>query len=113
MDGLLNSTEKTLDVTARQVVLVRNGVGQPRPDVVRINLGHGVLNLGRVAERDDGHVGVEGQVVADELLGGFVDPLPLAVVVHGRGRLQDQDVLLGWVPDHSNLWFQLGQLQML
>ena len=38
------------------------------PHVVAVHAHHGVLHARRVAEGDDGEVGVQRQVVADELL---------------------------------------------
>ncbi len=110
VNGLLDAAEETLDVAARKVVLVGDGVCQPGSDVIGIDLSHWVFHPRRVAEGDDGHVGVERKVVADKLLSGLVDPLPLAVIVHGGGGLQDQDVLLSGISYYSDLWFQLWLL---
>ena len=61
------------------MVLVRDGIGQPGPHTVIPDLGHWVLHNTVIVKGHDCHVGIERQVIADELLSRFVDPLPLAM----------------------------------
>lgn len=107
VDHLLQGAQDALLVRPRQLVPVRNRVRQPTSHLIRVHLHHRVLDLGRVAERHDGEVRVDRQVVPDELLGSLVDPLPHPVSVHGSRRLHHQHVLVHRLSDYFHFGIQL------
>ena len=77
----------------RQMILIGYSIGQTGSGLIGMNGGHDMRHSRLVAEGDDGQVGVQGQVVPDELLRSLVHPLPLVVAVHGGRGLHDENVL--------------------
>ena len=62
-------------------------------DLIRMNLNHVVLHLGVIAESNNGQIWIDRQIISDELLCCFVNPLPPTMSIHFRWSLYDQDIL--------------------